>query len=489
MRDALRSTLPKDPMAAPTVEPVSIGARRMSLHSLYGGRALARYVGIAGLAVFFGVVAGLDPILAIALIAGLAVLSLLVADVTAGVMVFTIVAFLESLPTVTGAPSAAKIVGLFLVVGWLGTVAFRRLDSGSSLDLLARFPGLVWILGLFLAWVLFSLLWAEDVAVARVTFFRYALNFALFPIVFTAIREPRHVSWLYTVFIAGGLLGGFIGLQTASPPGVEEQRLGGAGLNPNELGALLAVAAVLAACLAFSRSSSTGARAIALAAASLSTLLLIMTESRGALLGLAAAVVVTPLAAGKGRRAAALAVAVTAVLCVGVWLSTGAPEQTRERLTHDTSSGTGRVDLWTVGLRMVEDKPFTGVGAGNFPVSSIHYLLRPGTIVRDEFIVDHPKVTHNIYLQVLSELGVVGLALFLALILTCLGCTLRAARAFRARGDPTMELLSRGLFIALVALLVADFFSSAVYSKQLYLLLAMGPALLSMASPSRSSAA
>jgi hypothetical protein len=52
-----------------------------------------------------------------------------------------------------------------------------------------------------------------------------------------------------------------------------------------------------------------------------------------------------------------------------------------------------------------------------------------------------------------------------------------------------MELLARGLFIALVALLVADFFSSALYSKQLYLLLAVGPALLAMASPKRASAA
>jgi O-antigen ligase len=200
-------------------------------------------------------------------------------------------------------------------------------------------------------------------------------------------------------------------------------------------------------------------------------------------------VLVTPFAAGRGRRAAAVAVALAAALSVAVWVTTAAPAQTRERLTQPTSSGSGRVDLWTVGLRMVKDEPITGVGAGNFPVSSVHYLLQPGAIARDEFIVDHPKVTHNIYLQVLAELGVIGLALFLALIGTCLACVLRAARTFRRQRAATMELLSRGLFIALVALLVADFFSSALYSKQLYLLLAMGPALLAMASPRRASTA
>jgi O-antigen ligase len=475
-------------VAPPTVGSLSLDVGRKRSLPRLGRDGLVRASAVVAVAAFFGLIAGLDPILALGLIVGLGVLALLLTNLTAGLMVFTVVAFLESLPSVSGAPSIAKIVGLFLVLGWAGAVGFSRSD-GSSLDFAARFPALVWVLALFLTWVLVSLLWAEDVGVARQTFFRYALNLVLFPIVFAAIREPRHVSWLYTVFIAGGLLGGFVGLQTVQSSDIPDERLSGAGLNPNELGALLAVAAVLATCLAVSRSSSAGARLIALAAALLSTLLVIMTESRGAMLGLTAAVLVTPFAAGRGRRAAALAVALAAALSVAVWVTTAAPAQTRERLTQPTSSGSGRVDLWTVGLRMVKDEPITGVGAGNFPVSSVHYLLQPGAIARDEFIVDHPKVTHNIYLQVLAELGVIGLALFLALIGTCLACVLRAARTFRRQGAATMELLSRGLFIALVALLVADFFSSALYSKQLYLLLAMGPALLAMASPRRASTA
>ena len=475
-------------MAPPTVGSLSLDVGRKRSLPRLGRDGLVRASAVVAVAAFFGLIAGLDPILALGLIVGLGVLALLLTNLTAGLMVFTVVAFLESLPSVSGAPSIAKIVGLFLVLGWAGAVGFSRSD-GSSLDFAARFPALVWVLALFLTWVLVSLLWAEDVGVARQTFFRYALNLVLFPIVFAAIREPRHVSWLYTVFIAGGLLGGFVGLQTVQSSDIPDERLSGAGLNPNELGALLAVAAVLATCLAVSRSSSAGARLIALAAALLSTLLVIMTESRGAMLGLTAAVLVTPFAAGRGRRAAAVAVALAAALSVAVWVTTAAPAQTRERLTQPTSSGSGRVDLWTVGLRMVKDEPITGVGAGNFPVSSVHYLLQPGAIARDEFIVDHPKVTHNIYLQVLAELGVIGLALFLALIGTCLACVLRAARTFRRQGAATMELLSRGLFIALVALLVADFFSSALYSKQLYLLLAMGPALLAMASPRRASTA
>jgi O-antigen ligase len=130
---------------------------------------------------------------------------------------------------------------------------------------------------------------------------------------------------------------------------------------------------------------------------------------------------------------------------------------------------------------MVEHKPATGVGAGNFPVSSVHYLLEPGTIVRDDFIVDVPKETHNIFLQVLSELGIVGLVLFLAIVGYCMASALDAARAFARASAHVMEMLSRGIVLGLVALLVASAFTTELYSKQLYLLLATGPALRAMA--------
>jgi O-antigen ligase len=105
----------------------------------------------------------------------------------------------------------------------------------------------------------------------------------------------------------------------------------------------------------------------------------------------------------------------------------------------------------------------------------------PGTIVFDEHIIDRPQVPHNIYLQVLTELGVVGLAIFLAIIGVCLVCALRAAHLFRSRGSPGLEIMSRGLLIALAGVLTAEFFSSQLYSKQLYILLATAPALLAMA--------
>ena len=131
---------------------------------------------------------------------------------------------------------------------------------------------------------------------------------------------------------------------------------------------------------------------------------------------------------------------------------------------------------------MAEANPVHGVGAGNFRDSSAHYVLaEPGAIQDSEFIIDQPRFAHNVYLEVLAELGVVGLALFLALVGAAIGTGVQAARRFARLGDADMELLSRAVVVALVALLAMDFFLSDQFSKQLWLLLALCPALLAIA--------
>jgi O-antigen ligase len=130
---------------------------------------------------------------------------------------------------------------------------------------------------------------------------------------------------------------------------------------------------------------------------------------------------------------------------------------------------------------MVQANPVVGVGSGNYTIAESDYLLFPGAIQRGDFIVDKPLVAHNIYLHVLAEMGVIGLALFLSLLALCIASAVRAVAIFRDRGEHALEMLGRALVVALAAILAADFFVSEQYSKQLWLLLAMGPALLAIA--------
>jgi O-antigen ligase len=153
----------------------------------------------------------------------------------------------------------------------------------------------------------------------------------------------------------------------------------------------------------------------------------------------------------------------------------------RERVTN-AGEGSGRTDLWTVGLRMVRAHPLDGVGVGNFPVVSADYVLQPGLIKRSELIFSTaPKVTHNTYLEILAEMGFPGLLLFLGIVGSSLLCVLRAARLWARRGAVGMEALARGVLLGLIGLLVADFFISEMYGKLLWTMLALGPVMFAIA--------
>jgi putative inorganic carbon (hco3(-)) transporter len=206
---------------------------------------------------------------------------------------------------------------------------------------------------------------------------------------------------------------------------------------------------------------------------------LFLTSSRGGLIALAAALVVAVLLGGR-QRGRIFAGAVAAVLVTVLYFATLAPDAVRERVTQ-SDGGTGRVDIWTVGWRMVESAPLQGVGSGNFTTASIHHLLEPGAILRDDFIVDTPKVAHNTYLGVLAELGIVGLALFLTILVFSLVCAYKAHRIAARAGDRELDIIARATVVALVALLAAYFFVSREYSKQLWLVLAFCPVMLEIA--------
>jgi len=451
------------------------------------GRPLAReratYAAIALGGAVLGLAAAVDPVLALAAAVGALLAGVVLASPIAGLCMLLALSFFEYLAEFGGGPSVTKVVGLLLGVAWLAAVALASRANTRPRGLVARQPAIAAALALFTGWVVLSQVWATDVSLATDSVTRFALNFALFPIVLAFVVEGRHVVALFAVYVAasvGSVAYGLITDPTAGGP--EEGRLGGAGINPNELGAVLVVALVFGVALGLVRSWHPLFRIAAFTGAAISTVGIFLTLSRGALFGVVVAMLVAPLAIGRGRRLAALVLAATAVFCAVAWFGVFASDSARKRVTNPSAEGgSGRTDLWRVGWRMVDDHPIRGVGAGNFPVRSVDYLLRPGRTESDRFIVDTPKEPHNIYLAVLAELGIVGFALFVTILVTSLAAAIHAARQFTRRGQPVLDLLSRTLFIGLVGYLAALFFSSQLFEKQLWLLLATAPALLAIA--------
>jgi putative inorganic carbon (hco3(-)) transporter len=444
-----------------------------------------RYLWLAIPAVVIGLVAGARPDLALAATIGAAFVPIALGRPIVGLCMLLLLSFLEVFTPVGGGITLTKLIGLLLFIGWFGALAAAGPADRWRRGLLASEPRLAASLLLFVAWAAMSLVWSTQTSNGASALLRFALNFTLFPIVLVAVRRLDDVIWLYVVFVTGALTAAAYGqIHASSLAATTGGRLKGGGLNPNELGEVLVVAIVLAATLAANRRWSAPARVTAFAAASLAAIALFLTLSRGALIGLGVALLVAPFAVGRGRRAAALALATLAILGTVGWFAVIASPSSAQRITHpQEAGGSGRETLWKVGWRMFEAHPVNGVGVGNYQVVSIHYLLRPGSTQEDKFIVDTPAQfpPHNIYLSVLSELGIIGLTLFLAILGLTLAAALRAARLFARRGDPIGEILARGLFIALTGYLAALFFSTSLYSKQLWLLLALAPALQAIA--------
>jgi O-antigen ligase len=134
---------------------------------------------------------------------------------------------------------------------------------------------------------------------------------------------------------------------------------------------------------------------------------------------------------------------------------------------------------------MARANPVIGVGADNYTVRAVDYLLEPGAVKRTDFIVDTPKVAHNTPLHVLAELGVIGFGLLLTVLLFSVACGVRAWRAFESRGDPEMATFARAVTAAQISMLVAACFISAQYNKPMWLMLSLTPALLALARAGR----
>jgi hypothetical protein len=105
--------------------------------------------------------------------------------------------------------------------------------------------------------------------------------------------------------------------------------------------------------------------------------------------------------------------------------------QTRERLTDP---GNGRLPLWKVAVKMYRTQKLHGTGAGTYQ----QYYPRYRT--QDYYVSD----THSLYLQSLSELGIVGLILIVLVVGGIL-----VGLAIRVRGP------DRALYAALFAMVLA----------------------------------
>jgi O-antigen ligase len=416
------------------------------------------------------------PAFALALAAGVAFTALVPANLTVGLAAFTVIQYLAVLPYphAHGVSLFKLLIGL-LVLTWLGTVATARLRR-RAVGFVAAEPILAASLVLFFCVGTASIAWAPSPAAVLSDLQRYGLNFALFPIVFSAVLMKDGARIMSGAIAVGGavaVLGGLVsGGFSASG------RLTGTIGDANDIAAQLVPAMIIALALAFT--STRPARRLCFGAIALiCDAGIVLTLSRGGLVAAATGLVAWCVFGGRWRPriAASLAgLAVLGALAYGV----AVPPAARGRVSS-LGGGSGRVDIWRLGWRAFLAEPVRGGGLGNFTRLTPRYVIQPGAIESNSRFLAVPKVAHNAYLHVLTETGVLGEGLLLVIVLTPLAATVRAARLFSAGGMLRDEGLARGVFGGMVGILTANFFISGQYQKPLWLVLALGPPLAVLA--------
>lgn len=431
-----------------------------------------------------GLVVGISPKYAIEGVLGIGFVFLVFADLAAGVAVFAALSFLSDITSGSSALSFDKVLGILLIASWLA----RRSTSASTdaRTIIGNHPRLFAAIVAFLAWSALSAVWAVSSGTAFSYVFVDVLDLLLIPVVYGAVNSRRDAYVIVAGFLVGAIVTALYGFaHPLSASAAQSGRFSSAAGDANQTAADLAAALMMAAGLGLVAARSARLRLLVLAAVPLSFIGIIASLSRSGLLALGAALLAGAVFGGRWRGLACRLLVLGAVIVVGYFVFIASAGRA-SRVT--SSNSTGRSTIWTVAWRMFEANPVLGSGTGNFQTAAHLYLIRPGATPAGSLIITTPEPTHNVYLQMLAELGIPGLIVLLSVFIGGIAVALRAAHIFERLGDRELELAARCIILALMAYLASDFFLPDLQLKQFWLVFAIGLAMFKLACVEREAA-
>jgi len=117
----------------------------------------------------------------------------------------------------------------------------------------------------------------------------------------------------------------------------------------------------------------------------------------------------------------------------------------RIRDLTNSSQNESRIKLWKTAIMMIKDHPILGVGNGNYISRYDEYVNKYKGLSYNAY-KRYPA--HNSYLKVESELGIVGIASFLFILITAL---LHVKKLFTNTNDKFVKAFYMGAFASMIA--------------------------------------
>lgn len=389
---------------------------------------------------------------------------------------------------------ALHLAELSAMAGLIALITGRLARRQTLTRMTPEFAGVLALGGVILATAPFSIWFGGAVSVFTDLYLKVALVYLLAVNVIVSPRRVERLTWLLVLAI------GYIGFRAVLDyvRGVNliargsrvQGAVGGLMQNPNDLALHMVVFMPLAAFVAL-RSGPPIKRLIAAGAAFAMMGAVVASGSRGGFIGLMVMLLVLAVFAARQRPAMVFAGALV-VLCALPIL----PSSYWRRVSSitdpskdDYQSSEARKRLFGEAFDAFVENPITGVGAGQFKD------------YKPEKRVEAWHETHNIWLQVASELGIFGLGVFTFLMVRAFSgvwqtrrllARVRAAAAAAKRPSPRrkpivapeisqedaqfLDAHSAAMAASLAGFFVCSFFSSVAYNWTFYYLLVLAVA-------------
>ncbi len=359
-----------------------------------------------------------------------------------------------------------RLAAISTVLSWVFLVFQPR---WGTLSRAAKLP-YVWAFLVWSVWILISAQYALNSAVANAYWQDVHLtSMTMFLFVLLSLEDLRHVQLAIVAHVIGAFIGAFFyakgGFPTWGSPMPQ--------YDVNEFALLLLMTLPFVIFFATTEENSK-LRLAFWGLAVLMTIAVLMTRSRGGFLTTGVLLGIL-LVRGRGLSLKAR-ILPPIVLLIGFSFL---PADVTDRLStlfnpsedYNVSDEEGRVEIWKRGLGYLEDRPVFGVGALNFPIAEITLSARAqaGGIERG-------FVTHNAFLQVASETGVLGGGLFIFMIVSAMWRMRSLAGRYKKRPDPESQdfvLLCDMTQLSFVAFCVGGFFLSVGYGSMLLAMVAI----------------
>lgn len=302
---------------------------------------------------------------------------------------------------------------------------------------------------------------------------QFVKSIIIFWLLARVIRTPDQLHKIFWTLTLVSVPLAYTGIAQFRSGDLERGRITGyaSGLtaNPNDLAMMVDLILPLAATVGL-LARKPWVRVSAFVIVGINLVCLAATSSRGGFVGLAAMLLAALVLAARRKKWAVIGLAVVA-LPIGVALL---PSSVTERLAtigsveaDDTGSSQARLTGMLAALEYMGSHPIAGAGLGQDVQALVDVL---GTGAKWEHV-------HNSYLVVGTDLGVVGLAMYLAMVTFAYRRVTKVERESLAAGREDLSYMASGLKLSFIGLIVTMFFSPGAYNFPIFYLLGLVLAL------------